>query len=38
LTGELPILALTFVRKFLPIIIGSNSGCLIFDGIIALPD
>ena len=38
LTGELPIFALTLVRKLLPIIIGSSSGCLIFDGMIALPD
>ena len=36
-TGELPILALTLVRNFLPITIGSSSGCFILAGIIALP-
>src|SRR5690606_34166515 len=36
-TAELPILALIFTRKFLPMIMGSDSGWLILDGITALP-
>ena len=37
-TGELPIFEFTLVRNFLPITIGSNSGCFILAGMIALPD
>ena len=36
-TGELPILALIFTKKLRPIIIGSHSGWLIFEGMIARP-
>ena len=36
LTGEFPILELTLVKNFSPIIVGSSSGCLTFEGIIAL--
>ena len=36
-TGELPILALIFTRKFRPIIIGSLSGWLMFAGMMARP-
>ena len=36
-TAEFPIFALTLILKFLPIIIGSDSGWLILEGIIALP-
>src|SRR5688572_16814230 len=37
LTALLPILALIFTKKFLPMIMGSLSGWLILLGIIALP-
>src|SRR5581483_587929 len=37
-TAELPILALILTKKFLPIIIGSDSGWFILLGIMALPD
>ena len=36
-TAELPMLALIFTRKRLPIIIGSDSGWLMLDGMIARP-
>ncbi|MNL47230.1 hypothetical protein D3C87_1700040 [compost metagenome] len=36
-TAEFPILALIFTRKFRPMIIGSLSGWLMFEGITALP-
>src|SRR6476646_8497103 len=36
-TAELPILALILVRKFRPMIIGSDSGCLILAGMMARP-
>ena len=36
-TAELPMLALIFTRNFLPMIIGSASGCLRFNGITARP-
>ncbi len=36
-TAEFPMLALILTRKFLPMIIGSFSGWLIFEGIIARP-
>ena len=36
-TAELPKLPLILTRKLRPIIIGSNSGWLILQGIIALP-
>lgn len=36
-TAELPMLALTFTAKALPMIIGSHSGCLWFAGITARP-
>ena len=34
---ELPILAFILTRKFVPIIIGSDSGCFLLAGITALP-
>jgi len=36
-TAELPIFALIFTRKFRPMIIGSDSGWLMFAGMIARP-
>jgi hypothetical protein len=36
-TAELPILALIFTRKLRPMIIGSSSPWLMFDGMIARP-
>src|SRR3954469_18233346 len=36
-TALLPMLALILTRKLRPMIIGSDSGWLIFEGIIALP-
>lgn len=36
-TAEFPMLALIFTRKFLPMIIGSVSGCLRLAGITARP-
>ena len=36
-TAELPMLALIFTRKLRPMIIGSLSGWLMFDGMIARP-
>src|SRR5512146_450431 len=36
-TAELPMFELIFTRKLRPIIIGSLSGWLMFDGMIALP-
>ncbi|MCY1311675.1 hypothetical protein D9M70_620060 [compost metagenome] len=36
-TAELPMLALIFTRKRLPMIIGSDSGWLTFAGMIARP-
>ena len=36
-TAELPMFALTFTRKLRPMIIGSLSGWLMFDGMIARP-
>src|SRR5215831_6140116 len=36
-TAELPILALILVRKFLPMIIGSSSAWLMFEGMMARP-
>src|SRR5215467_6949086 len=36
-TAELPMLALIFTRNFRPMIIGSVSGWLTFDGMIARP-
>jgi hypothetical protein len=36
-TAELPMLALIFTRNFRPMIIGSVSGWLMFDGMIARP-
>ena len=36
-TAELPMLAFTFTRKARPIAIGSDSGWLTFDGMIARP-
>src|SRR6059058_2018595 len=36
-TAELPILALTLVRKFRPMIIGSSSAWLMLQGMIARP-
>ena len=36
-TAEFPMLALIFTRKFRPIIIGSDSGWLILDGMMARP-
>ncbi len=36
-TAELPMLALIFTRKLRPMIIGSSSRCLMFDGMIARP-
>ena len=36
-TAELPMLELIFTRKFRPMIIGSLSGWLMFDGMIARP-
>ncbi len=36
-TAELPMLALIFTRKLRPMIIGSISGWLMFDGMIARP-
>ncbi len=37
LTAELPMLALIFTLKFLPMIIGSDSGCLMLAGMMARP-
>ncbi len=36
-TAELPMLALIFTRKLRPMIIGSDSGWLMFAGMIARP-
>ena len=36
-TAELPMLALIFTRNFLPMIIGSDSGCLRLAGSTARP-
>ena len=37
MTAELPILALIFTRKLRPMIIGSSSAWLMFDGMMARP-
>ena len=36
-TAELPMFALTFTRNALPMIIGSDSGWLMLDGMMARP-
>ncbi len=36
-TAEFPMLALIFTKKLRPIIMGSDSGWLIFEGMIARP-